>query len=219
MAQENRKDVVYLKNGSIIKGQIVEQVPNKTITIQILDGSTFVYSVNDIKKITKESVLNKQTTNNTLNSDKHKKRLSYYSFNLGGGSGFKMNLVELNVAGNSGIGLIFKWGGFASVKQDSESSASGGSIGYLVAGPSYSFKVGSTVGTASLMVGLGSEVKSTAHRSRYGDIVGESSSQGVGVFGVGYTHRFFTSHRWNLILGADLINDNFGLNIGFAYNW
>jgi hypothetical protein len=54
VAQERMQDVVYLKNGSIIRGMIIEQVPNKTIKIQTADGSVFVYQMEDVVKITKE---------------------------------------------------------------------------------------------------------------------------------------------------------------------
>jgi hypothetical protein len=47
-------DVVYLKNGSIIVGSIIEQVPNENLKIQTKDGSVFVYSMSDIARITKE---------------------------------------------------------------------------------------------------------------------------------------------------------------------
>jgi hypothetical protein len=47
-------DVVYLKNGSIIKGMIMEQIPEKTIKIKTTDGSIFVYKMIDVLKITKE---------------------------------------------------------------------------------------------------------------------------------------------------------------------
>ena len=48
------QDVVYLKNGSIIRGTIIEQVPNKSLKIKTNDGSVFVYEINDVEKITKE---------------------------------------------------------------------------------------------------------------------------------------------------------------------
>lgn len=35
-------DVVYLKNGSIIRGMIIEQIPNVSLKIQTKDGSIFV---------------------------------------------------------------------------------------------------------------------------------------------------------------------------------
>lgn len=47
-------DVVYLKNGSIIRGLIMEQIPNETLKIQTADGSLFVYKMEEVVKITKE---------------------------------------------------------------------------------------------------------------------------------------------------------------------
>ena len=47
-------DVVYLKNGSVIKGTIIEQVPNVQIKIQTKDGNIFVYKFEEIEKMTKE---------------------------------------------------------------------------------------------------------------------------------------------------------------------
>jgi hypothetical protein len=48
------RDVVYLKNGSIIKGQIVEQTLDSIIKIQTADGSLFVYSQTEVEKIESE---------------------------------------------------------------------------------------------------------------------------------------------------------------------
>lgn len=48
------REVVYLKNGSMIKGIIIEQVPNESLKIQTADGSVFVYKIEDVEKITKE---------------------------------------------------------------------------------------------------------------------------------------------------------------------
>jgi hypothetical protein len=47
-------DVVYLKNESVIKGMIIEQVPNMSLKIQTNDGSVFVYKMDQVQKITKE---------------------------------------------------------------------------------------------------------------------------------------------------------------------
>ena len=44
-------DVVYLKNGSIIRGMVVETIPNETIKIRTADGSIFVYSLDEVEKI------------------------------------------------------------------------------------------------------------------------------------------------------------------------
>ncbi len=47
-------DLVYLKNGSIIKGNINEILPNVHVKITTKDGSLFVYKFDEIEKITKE---------------------------------------------------------------------------------------------------------------------------------------------------------------------
>jgi len=50
------KDVVHLKNGSVIKGSILEMIPEKTIKIQTTDGNIFVYNMSEVEKISKEAV-------------------------------------------------------------------------------------------------------------------------------------------------------------------
>jgi hypothetical protein len=52
-AQE-MQDVVYLKNGSIIRGMIIEQVVGKSLKIKTRDGSVFVYAMEEVERITKE---------------------------------------------------------------------------------------------------------------------------------------------------------------------
>lgn len=55
-------DVVHLKNGSIIKGVIIEDVPDVTIKIQTADGNVFVCQYAEIVKLTKEQVANRKTS-------------------------------------------------------------------------------------------------------------------------------------------------------------
>ncbi len=47
-------DVVYLKDGSIVRGIIIEQVPGQTIKVETADGSVFVFKVEQIVKLAKE---------------------------------------------------------------------------------------------------------------------------------------------------------------------
>ena len=54
-SQNKMVEAIHLKNGSVIKGVIIEQIPDKQITIRTSDGSTFVYPMEDISKITKEA--------------------------------------------------------------------------------------------------------------------------------------------------------------------
>lgn len=50
-AQDNNIEKVYFKNGAVINGTVVEQIPNKTIKIVRDDGNTFVYNFSEIEKI------------------------------------------------------------------------------------------------------------------------------------------------------------------------
>lgn len=53
-AQDDREDVVYLKNGNIYRGVIIEQVPGQTLKVETLGGNVFTVQISDITKITKE---------------------------------------------------------------------------------------------------------------------------------------------------------------------
>jgi len=64
-AHAQQKDVVYLKNGSIIKGNVLEAVQNGTIKIETRDGSLFVFNMDDVIKIEKENI----TTNASANHE------------------------------------------------------------------------------------------------------------------------------------------------------
>ena len=54
MAQTSMIDVVYLKNGSVIRGIITEQTPNESLKIKTSDGNLFVYQMGDVERISKE---------------------------------------------------------------------------------------------------------------------------------------------------------------------
>lgn len=75
VAAQNYTEVVYLKNGSVIKGVIIEQVPNVSLKIKTSDGSLIICQMNDVEKITKEErytrdyrkdVNNRKAARNTL---------------------------------------------------------------------------------------------------------------------------------------------------------
>ena len=54
---QQMEDVVHLKNGGLIRGTIIEQVPGESMKIQTRDGNIFVYMNDEIAKITKEPVM------------------------------------------------------------------------------------------------------------------------------------------------------------------
>lgn len=67
-SQTQTRDVVYLKNGSIIKGQIKEMNPTGNLKIETGDGSLFVYKMNEIIKMEKETFAGKQMNTNKTQS-------------------------------------------------------------------------------------------------------------------------------------------------------
>jgi len=54
---QNLQDVVYLRNGSIIRGTIIEQVPNQSLTIETADRSLFVFAIDEIERISREPII------------------------------------------------------------------------------------------------------------------------------------------------------------------
>lgn len=56
-AAQTRDDVLYLKNGGVMRGTIVELVPDSTVKLETRDGNVFVYPMADIERIAKEPAL------------------------------------------------------------------------------------------------------------------------------------------------------------------
>jgi len=51
------EDVVHLKNGGLIRGTIIEQIPGESLKIQTRDGNVFVYAMDEVAKMSKEPVM------------------------------------------------------------------------------------------------------------------------------------------------------------------
>lgn len=100
--QINYKDVVYLKNGSIIRGIITEQVPNKLIKIETEDRNVFVYSIDEVEKLTKE-----QPQGNCLQPGY--KGIAELGFQVGTGT-FGMDRLKFNVINSYQVNPYFSLG-------------------------------------------------------------------------------------------------------------
>ena len=57
IAEQAMQDVVYLKDGSIIRGKIIEKIPDVSLKIQTRDCSVFFYNMDKVLKITKEPII------------------------------------------------------------------------------------------------------------------------------------------------------------------
>ncbi|MEI6312470.1 MAG: hypothetical protein WCP57_09435 [Bacteroidota bacterium] len=103
-------DVVYLTNGSMIKGIIIEQVPGKSLKIQTNDGSQFSYQISEVEKFTRELKPMPAPTAVTTPTTKIKKEPKpFYSKQKGYFGG-----VELLMEGSPGLRVLngYKFGRF-----------------------------------------------------------------------------------------------------------
>jgi len=119
MAQTTTKDVVYLKNGSIIKGIIIEMIPDQTIKIQTADGSVFVYNMSDVEKVSKEVATTSEPTTVYERSEEG----SGASFSIFGGVAIPSGEFSKEEGGNAKTGFL---AGMQFV--------TGGTVGWLING-------------------------------------------------------------------------------------
>ena len=76
-AQNNTNSVIYLKNGSMIKGNLLEAIPDSIAKIETADGSIFVFDFKEIKEI-KQSIASFENSMHFRNPYTIHKRISGY---------------------------------------------------------------------------------------------------------------------------------------------
>jgi hypothetical protein len=116
-AQTKNIDIVYLKNGGIIRGIIIEQVPGKSIKIQTADMSVFVYPMDEVSNISTD-YSNQQEPLKSRIADKN--RNGYIGFSIGPSiptgkfssevdgrakTGVRLNLVSFGYKITKGFGV------------------------------------------------------------------------------------------------------------------
>jgi hypothetical protein len=120
LAQE-RIDVIYLKNGDILKGIIIENVPNDYVRIELPGGSVFTVKYTDILKFAKEKAQSaeppaRQRTEPTEPASQTdvEKMMYYEKEKKSSGTAVLLSLVVSSAghayAGNWGRGLLFTAG-------------------------------------------------------------------------------------------------------------
>jgi len=53
---DNKRDIIYLNNGNVIRCAILEQIPGEYIKVEQPDGNIITYQMTDIKKIEKVNI-------------------------------------------------------------------------------------------------------------------------------------------------------------------
>jgi hypothetical protein len=103
-SQPNYQDVVYLKNGSIIRGVIIEQDPNVSIKIQTDERNVFVFFFYEIEKLTKEPYQVRYGSNNV-----RYKGVMEFGIQWGIGN-LDMNRFKLNIINGIQVNPYFSFG-------------------------------------------------------------------------------------------------------------
>ena len=83
-AQTHLQDVVYLKNGSVIRGTIVEQVSGASLRLLSADGNVFVYNIADVERMTKEQLVSPKAYKVKSVSEKNPTFAGFLSFMIPG---------------------------------------------------------------------------------------------------------------------------------------
>lgn len=206
-AQKNYQDVVYLKNGSIIRGVIIEQIPNKSIKMETPDKSIFVYQLDEIEKITKEERVNSNSKQSNDN----------YFISKG-----RINNVEISL--EPGIGYnVYLDGGERGYKNNSLSVGFHYSCSYMI---NSNFSAGGFIGLDfnklyhSIKIPIGADLNAYLFKTRVSPLIFFKPAYYIGYYnddGKSFIHGF------NISTGIGVrtfLSDkkSFLLNIGYCFN-
>lgn len=118
-ARQSYQDVVYLKNGSIIRGVIVELVPDHTLKIETADKSLLVFDFDEVILLTREPITSENGNDSRNNSYKKTNghiEVGYVFNNLTS----ELNSFSLNVSTQHNFGHHFSLGGGVGFRKISE---------------------------------------------------------------------------------------------------
>lgn len=158
-SQSNYQDVVHLKNGDMVKGIIIENVPNNYIKIELLGGSILTYSYQEIEKFAKEktNLSNQKSSSTPTNiimqqqqksvsppdqstniAQTNQQKLAMYNNQkknpgTAGVLSFLISSTGHAYAGNWGRGLLFLGGRILCVSVASNAESKDHAIGGLIA--------------------------------------------------------------------------------------
>jgi hypothetical protein len=186
--QSNFTDVVYLKNGSIIRGVIVEQVPNQSLKIKTFDKNVFVYKYDEIEKISKEEAESTQTVTKLkspkkVNSDTTNRVITnghiFINFNLG----FAGNAAKQTLDNSSSSSYYTSYDEFGNVTSYTYTSTNTNVTGSLGKGILANLRIGYQISKAiafdlgmSYLIG-GKITGSSSYKDQYGNTISNSGSE------------------------------------------
>lgn len=123
-----REDVIYLRNGDVVRGELVGSNAGETLRIQVDDSNILLYDISEVSKISKEDRVNIPTTlsqdHSVLAAERKNPGTAFlFSFLLPGGGQFyngesKKGLIQLGMA-FTGVMLAYTyWPDYEWVRDD-----------------------------------------------------------------------------------------------------
>lgn len=88
--QKQYQEVIYLKDGTVLYGVIIEQIPNLSITIQTADDNVFTYPIDEVERIAKEEIIKERKSDQPLEN-----RKGHIGFGIGPNISLSTNRYQL----------------------------------------------------------------------------------------------------------------------------
>jgi hypothetical protein len=107
ISQDQLQDVVYLKNGGVVRGIVIEQVIGKSISIKTENDSVFVYASEEVEKIVKEKT---QREISKVSAEQLKSSIYTHIARLGILTGEGTTFFTINIINGFHIGKYFELG-------------------------------------------------------------------------------------------------------------
>jgi hypothetical protein len=218
-AQNNYDEVVYLKNGIVIRGMIIEQVPGKSLKIQTTGGNVGDYQLDEIEKITKEPRLRNSGINPLEPGHVIIAEVAYrFRGGIHGSQFVKLNLINsyrFSSGFSLGLGTGFKYswhGRFIDIPFFADFR---GQLNNKKTSPYWAFDVGYVFDASNKMVGQGLLLNPSAGVSM------RLSDKTLVNVGLGYERQGATVHYTFFDMAGSTtrhyIYHSFTLNLGFTF--
>ena len=166
LAQET-EDVVYLKNGSIIRGTITEIILNDKLKIRTRDGNLLVFTMNEVDRMAKEPFLELEPSSPSYMFSPIKPNIAGYSALLAGvHSSLGLDYPMIGIMGMYDTKTNSKW---FNISSQQNLTYSVGTMGILEVSPqslwdTRGFNLQGHVFTGSVLFCWGVESSSIAYR-------------------------------------------------------